>query len=227
MSQSQREQKDLSAASFPKASGITRKRILHNLRVKGRMHASDLAHELGLTEMAIRRHMYELEREGVVQIITVRQAMGRPLHAFELTLEAEAYFPKNYHALTIDLLAELEKDEDTAALIDKMFAGRKEKLLERYSPRMEGKTLEQRVTELASIQNSGGYMAEVESHKGGSFVLHEYNCPIKGVADQYQQACSCELALFRSLLGAEVERTECLAKGGGRCSYVIGNAIKN
>jgi predicted ArsR family transcriptional regulator len=205
----------------PRIGGATRKNILHYLRVKGRMHASELAHVLGLTEMAIRRHMHELEKEGAVQIITVRQAMGRPLHAFQLTQQAEQYFPKNYHSLTIDLLAELESDEETVALIDKMFLGRKRRLLERYAPRMDGKNLEQRVTELAVIQNAGGYMAEVEERPEGGYVLHEYNCPIKDVADQYQQACSCELALFASLLDAEVDRTECLAKGGGRCSYEI------
>ncbi|MHA7962614.1 helix-turn-helix transcriptional regulator [Paenibacillus sp. CAU 1782] len=224
MAQRHREQSEHKESTYgagPKTGGATRRNILHYLRVRGRMHASELAHVLELTEMAIRRHMHELEREGAVRIITVRQAMGRPLHAFELTEQAEQYFPKNYHSLTIDLLAELERDEETAVLIDQMFLGRKNRLLDRYAPRMDGKNLSQRVTELAIIQNAGGYMAEVEERPEGGYVLHEYNCPIKGVADQYQQACSCELALFTSLLGADVDRTECLAKGGGRCSYEI------
>ena len=71
-----------------------------------------------------------------------------------------------------------------------------------------------------------GYMAEVEdgADAGEEFVLHEYNCPIAQVAGRYQQACQCELALFRELLGTKVERTECLAKGGGKCTYRIGSA---
>nr|WP_053377889.1 HTH domain-containing protein [Paenibacillus sp. FJAT-27812] len=200
----------------------TRERILMLLKTSGRMNAGDLSSELALTEMAIRRHMYALESEGSVSIVAVRQAMGRPLHAYELTAEADELFPKNYHVLALDLLDELAEDPDTAALIDRMFEGRKKKLLDRYEPRMAGKSLEQKVSELAVIQNAGGYMAEVETRSDGSFMLYEYNCPIAQVAGKYQQACRCELSLFKSLLDVPVERTECLAKGGGKCSYHIG-----
>lgn len=200
----------------------TRERILMLLKTSGRMNAGDLSSELGLTEMAIRRHMYTLESEGSISIVAVRQAMGRPLHAYELTAEADELFPKNYHVLALDLLDELADDPDTAALIDRMFEGRKKKLLDRYEPRMAGKSLEQKVSELAAIQNAGGYMAEVETKSDGSFMLYEYNCPIAQVAGKYQQACRCELSLFKSLLDVPVERTECLAKGGGKCSYRIG-----
>ncbi|MDQ6421824.1 HTH domain-containing protein [Paenibacillus sp. LHD-117] len=203
-------------------SGATRGRLLHLLRTRGRMNAAMLAAELGLTEMAIRRHMHEMERQGSVSIVPLRQPKGRPLHVFELTEAADRHFPKNYHNLTIDLLAELEDDPDTSPLIDRMFEGRKRKLQERYAPRMAGKTLEERVRELTDIQNGSGYMAEMEREDDDGFMLHEYNCPITDVAGKYGQACDCELSLFRSLLEVQVNRTECLAKGGSRCSYVIG-----
>lgn len=209
-------------AAHLQGDSSTRERILMLLKTVGRMSASDLSSELELTEMAIRRHMYVLEREGSVSIVSVRQAMGRPLHAYELTAEADELFPKNYHLLTLDLLDELADDPDTAELIDRMFEGRKKKLIERYAPRMAGKSLEQKVSELASIQNAGGYMVEVEAQCDGGFVLYEYNCPITQVAGKYQQACRCELSLFKALLEVPVERTECLAKGGGKCSYHIG-----
>ncbi|MCR2806494.1 helix-turn-helix transcriptional regulator [Paenibacillus soyae] len=205
----------------PKAGATTRERILVLLKTRGRMGAGELSAELELTEMAIRRHMYELEREGVIRITSVRQKMGRPLHAFELTADSDDLFPKNYHTLALDLLSELEEDPETKPLIGRMFEGRKRKLQERYAPRMDGKSLEERVYELAHIQNAGGYMAEVEQDSDEGYLLHEYNCPITGVAGKYEQACSCELALFQELLEAPVERTECLAKGGSRCTYVI------
>lgn len=205
-----------------RGDGSTRERILMLLKTSGRMNAGDLSHRLELTEMAIRRHMYALESEGRVNIVSVRQAMGRPLHAYELTAEADELFPKNYHLLALDLLDELADDPDTAALIDRMFEGRKKKLLERYEPRMAGKSLEQKISELAAIQNAGGYMVDIERQSDGNFILNEYNCPIAQVAGKYQQACKCELALFEALLDVPVERTDCLAKGGGKCSYHIG-----
>ncbi|SFE97087.1 Predicted transcriptional regulator, ArsR family [Paenibacillus catalpae] len=202
--------------------GTTRGRILLLLKTNGRLSAGQLSGELGLTEMAVRRHMYALEREGSISVVSVKQAMGRPVHAYELTSLAHDRFPKNYNLLALDLLEELAEDPETSGLITRMFEGRQRKLLDRYEPRMTGKSLAQKVTELEAIQNAGGYMAKVEDKANGQYVLHEYNCPIAQVAGKYEQACSCELSLFESLLQTKVERTECLAKGGGRCSYTIG-----
>jgi predicted ArsR family transcriptional regulator len=201
--------------------GSTRQTIVTLLKTKGPGNARELSKHLGMTEMGVRRHLHALEREGFVRPTLVRQAMGRPTMVYALTGEAEQLFPRNYHLLTLDLLDELEDDPESAGMAGRLFEARKRKLLERYAPRMEGKTLSDRVTELAAIQNAGGYMVEVETGEHGEHVLNEYNCPIAQVASRYQQACSCELALFEKLLNAPVERTECLAKGGNKCSYRI------
>ena len=201
--------------------GSTRQTILTLLKTRGPSHAGYLARTLGMTEMGVRRHLNTLEKDGFVELSVVRQPMGRPSHVYTLTEASAALFPSNYHTLTLDLLDEL----DDRQVIDQVFEGRKRKLLERYGPRMSEKSLDQRVQELAAIQNKGGYMVEVEAHPLEGYVLNEYNCPIARVADRYQQACQCELELFRELLGTRVERTECLAKGGGRCSYQIGSQV--
>ena len=204
--------------------GSTRQAVLKLLKTRGSATASELAGQLGLTDMAVRRHLAALEQDGYIAPATVRQPMGRPAFVYQLTEEAEHFFPKNYHLLMLDLLEELELSETGNDAVGALFEARKRKLLGRYASRMQGKQLRERVAELAVIQNAGGYMVEVEDGEGVEFVLHEYNCPIAQVASRYQQACQCELALFRELLGTKVERTECLAKGGGKCTYRIGSA---
>ncbi len=220
------KREETGAASQLRVNGAgelsTRERILTLLKTGGRMNAGQLAQALDLTEMAIRRHMYALEKDGSVCTVSIRQAMGRPLHAYELTKQSDELFPKNYHTLTLDLLDELADDPEAAMWIDRMFEGRKRKLLARYEARMADKSLGERVQELAAIQNAGGYMVKVEPLGEDGYELNEYNCPIAQVASQYGQACQCELALFRALLKVPVERVECLAKGGGKCSYRIG-----
>jgi predicted ArsR family transcriptional regulator len=199
----------------------TRRAVLELLKIRGVQSAGELAGSLGLTEMAIRRHLYALESDGFIHQTSVKRGAGRPKHMYALTDESEALFPKNYHGLTLEILDELSTDAETAPLVDKLFQSRKRKLIARYSPRMAGKSLEGRVKELAAIQHAGGYMVEVEQLQPGSYRLHEYNCPIAQVAKPYQQACACELQLFAELLQADVERTECLAKGGSKCTYAI------
>jgi len=201
----------------------TRKVLLNMMKTRGALSVGEMAKELRITEMAVRRHLNTLERDGLIETKLSRQAMGRPTHLYSLTMLADDLFPKNYHHLTLDLLGELEAEEGSD-MIGRLFERRKEKLFAKYGERMEGKELPERVTELADIQNKNGYMVQLERQDEGEFVLTEYNCPIAQVAGQYNEACQCELTLFEKLLDADVERTECLTKGGAKCTYVIRNA---
>jgi predicted ArsR family transcriptional regulator len=198
----------------------TRKVLLTLMKTKGSSSVNEMAKELGITEMAIRRHLNMLERDGLIEAKLTRQAMGRPMHLYSLTLLADDLFPKNYHHLTLDLLGELDS-ADGNNMAGQLFERRKQRLLQKYMGRMEGKDLVDRVAELADIQNANGYMVRWETDDAGCYVFTEYNCPIAQVAKQYNEACHCELALFRNLLGAEVERTECLTKGGNKCTYLV------
>lgn len=204
---------------LPRYEGSTRRQLLHLLKTRGESCVQELSGALGISEMAVRRHLQTLERDGLVRVSTVRRPVGRPSYRYALTERADEMFPRNYAQLTLDLLDELQALAGTGA-VDRLFAGRREKLEARYRERMRGKHLRDRVAELAAIQNAGGYMAEWEEDRDG-FRFYEYNCPIAAVAGSYRQACRCERELFAALLDAEVERTECLAEGDVRCAYVI------
>lgn len=201
-------------------SGSTRRMIMTLLKMKGPLTISALAEELGITEMGVRRHVLQLEQESLVRTKVVRQAMGRPMHVYSLTERAEDHFPKSYHNLALELLRELDHGSGVDA-VNMLFEGRKRRMLAQYSPLMQCRELEERVAELSTIQNAGGYMAEWSKEEDGSYTLREYNCPIHQVATQYRKACQCEQHLFEELLEAKVTRSECMAEGGQCCRYTI------
>ncbi|WNR43248.1 helix-turn-helix transcriptional regulator [Paenibacillus roseipurpureus] len=198
----------------------TRKVILSMLKTQGPLSVQDIAKQLGITEMAVRRHIHSMEKDNLLEATLMRQAMGRPTSVYTLAPQADELFPKKYLQLTLDLLDELLEDEGQTK-IERLFEGRQDKLEARYQPRMQAKDLEARVAELAQIQNENGYMVDWTDEGDDRYVLSEHNCPIAKVANTYQQACQCELNLFRNLLDASVERTECLAKGASKCVYII------
>lgn len=208
---------------MPLEERSTRSQLLQMLKTQGSCSTGDMAKAMGITEMAIRRHIQSMEKDGLIQSSLVRQAMGRPSYRYSLTRESDDLFPKNYPQLALDLLQELEDQPGGSELIDRMFEGRRDKLEAKYRERMQSRSLEQRVAELSAIQNVGGYMAEwtEDETEPGTYKLHEYNCPVAQVANRYRQACHCERQLFEQLLDARVERTECLADGGRRCTYAI------
>ncbi|MCF6092427.1 transcriptional regulator [Microaerobacter geothermalis] len=198
----------------------TRSLILHLLKTKGQLSVSELAGELGITEMAVRRHLHSLERDRLIQTQLIRQAMGRPIHLYSLSNEADHLFPKNYHDFALDMLMDLEEIEGPEK-IEALFSRREEKLRQRYAAKIKGKDLGTKIDELTRIQNEKGYMAEWESDKKGNYILREFNCPISHVAKEFNQACESELSLFEKVLDAKITRAECLAKGGDCCIYII------
>lgn len=198
----------------------TRDQILHMLKLKGSLSVSDMALELGITEMAVRRHLNTLERDKLIRSSLVRQAMGRPTNVYSLSQEADEMFPRNYHDLTLDFLEDIEEIDGTNK-VDLLFQRREDRLEEKYRKQIHGE-LEDRVSKLAELQNAKGYMVEWEKdEKTGTYYIKEFNCPISQVARQYNQACNCELSLFRKILEADVEQTSCMAKGGDNCVYKI------
>lgn len=199
----------------------TRRQILNMLKFQGKLPVSEMATQLGITEMAVRRHLNTLERDGLIYSTLVRQSMGRPTNLYMLTESADDLFPKNYHALTLELLDDINETEGQG-VVNKLFKRREKRLTETYADNFTEKDLEARVQELAALQNSKGYMVEWEKLADGKYRMIEYNCPIAKVANKYNQACRCEIGFFRNVLGdAKVERPECKAKGGANCVYLI------
>jgi predicted ArsR family transcriptional regulator len=198
----------------------TREQIVHMLKTKAPLTAKDITNELLITEMAVRRHLSTLERDGYIEYSMIRQPMGRPTAVYRLSELAEGFFPKTYHTLTLDLLSELEA-ESGEDMINLLFERRKSKLAKKYENSITGLPLSEKVLMLTQLQNENGYMAECEEIENGTFVIKEHNCPISHIANQYNHACHCELELFQSLLQVDVIRTECLSEGGTQCSYII------
>lgn len=204
------------------ARPTTRQQVMTLLRKQGPLSANELAKALGITDIAVRRHLNTLERDQMLSVHTVRQAMGRPTYIYSLTEQAEDVFPKHYADITLELLQDLEEMHGTE-VIDELFERREARLVKKYKERMNAdEPLEDLVAQLSKIQEERGYMAEWRTDEDGSrYVLTEHNCPIHSVAQHYTQACDSELSLFQKVLGAEVKQLECKAKGGQRCIYEV------
>ena len=154
----------------------TRKVILSMLKTQGALSVQDLAKQLGITEMAVRRHIHSMEKDDLLEAKLVRQAMGRPTSVYNLAPQADELFPKKYSQLTLDLLDELLEDEGHDK-IERLFEGRQGKLEARYQSRMQAKSLEDRVAELALIQNENGYMVDWSAQGEDTYIFNEHNCP--------------------------------------------------
>ncbi|GMB09025.1 helix-turn-helix transcriptional regulator [Thermolongibacillus altinsuensis] len=204
-----------------KKTSSTKEQILKMLKVQKRLTVSEMAKQLNITEMAVRRHLNSLERDELVQTTLVRQPLGRPTNVYELTTKGEQRFPRHYQQTMIDFLADLEQMAGKE-MVDQLFKNRQERMKRMYEANFLNKSFAEKVKELVDLQNEHGYMTELKKKSDDLFELVEHNCPIAELAQVYPIACECERGLFETLIHeAEIVSKTCLAAGDDACRYDI------
>jgi DeoR family transcriptional regulator, suf operon transcriptional repressor len=205
-------------ASITAPPSTTRRAILLTIKRRGEARAEDLASALSITPSAVRQHLTGLLGEGLVAVREQRGRAGRPRFFYSVTALAEPLFPKTYGGLANELLEYLD---DEPGMVDRMFARRRDRRVERARARLAGKPFEERVDELARILDEDGYLADVEVGDGVWWIV-EHNCAILEVALRYGQACSSEIAFLREVMpDADIDRVSHMAGGDHRCAYLV------
>ena len=200
------------------ARSSTRPALLRLLARDGPQTAAQLAAVLGVSAVAVRKHLHALAREGAVAVEIAPQPLGRPVHRYTLTERAAAYLPQGHHEWLLAMLDVLQREDRGAP--ERVLAGCTAQLHARYAACLTGKSLPEQVAELARLREEDGFLTTVE-HVGDVITLREYHCPIRDVAERYRAACRCEQALFRELLGDQVEYVASLLEGAPACTYRI------
>ena len=209
----------------------TKDDILQYLLKRGSATAQVLATELGISAQAIRRHLKDLEAEGLIVHEVSRGGTGRPQYIYELSTAGRSRFPDGYDEFALGLLETLAgtlgKDQVSQMLREQWVR----KAIE-YRQVLGAGPLADRVARLVELRRDEGYMAEWEEVPQGEadpgdpherkFFISEHNCAISTVASSFPKVCEHELEMFAiALEGCKVERTQWMAGGEHRCGYVV------
>ena len=92
MKKSAKTSKSGESAAQKDANPATRSAILDRLKREGEQPAGALGEALGVTAMAARLHLYELEAEGLVASRSEPRGRGRPTKLWSLTEDAARLF---------------------------------------------------------------------------------------------------------------------------------------
>lgn len=198
----------------------THEAILLHLKRHGKMTVADLCKVLGITSMAVRRHLGALQQEGLVASEMVRKSRGRPTYQYRLSEKAQNVFPSGFQNLAADFL-EMVYEEGGHKRVMEFLSHRNERVAERLKARMANKDLAHRVAEVAKIFSEDGYMTEWEKLPDGNFIIYQRNCALHDLANQYRQICVLEPRLIETLLGAKVTRQQYMLKNDPVCGYLV------
>ncbi|CAN1210340.1 iron-sulfur cluster biosynthesis transcriptional regulator SufR [Tumidithrix helvetica PCC 7403] len=210
--------------SIPIEQASTKQDILQHLLRQGQASAIELAENLDISPQAIRRHLKDLETEGLIQH-SVEQAagMGRPQHIYQLSSKGRDRFPDRYNQFAVsflDTLIETVGEDQVDQVLHKQW---QRKGIE-YRNLLGNGSLQERLEKLVLLRRSEGYVAEwyaVETNGQPSFIFTEYNCAIAHVAESFPSVCGHELEMFGVALNCTVERTHWMVDGEHRCGYLV------
>lgn len=196
--------------------GDTRAAIVRLLKTHGERSAPELAEDLGITDVAVRKQLAVLGREGLVTDRTVRQDRGRPVSRYRLTRRGDDLFPHRYVEMIDDLLAFIV-DERGAAGVRAFLRWRQDRETEAYGRVVDGDDLAERLEQLAGALRAAGYEAVVTATEDG-YRLTQTHCAVYDVARAHPEMCAHEAAMFRRVLGdVRISRRETLANGATAC----------
>ena len=193
--------------------------ILELLRRRGRSSAETIAGDLGVTPNAIRQHLTNLERDGLVVSQPERSGRGRPALLFALTERADSVFPKRYGQLATMVLQEVQEMGGPEAL-DEVFA----RVAARHASAIErdlgGLGFDEKLNRVVSwIGRAGTLVEQSESPEGVKVTIH--NCPFRNTALKFPQVCTITPQLISRLIGTSVSQSDSIHRRDPYCSFVV------
>jgi predicted ArsR family transcriptional regulator len=197
----------------------TRMEILELLRRKQAASAETISAKLGITPNAVRQHLTNLERDGLVRSEPVKHKRGRPSLMFSLTDRADAAFPKRYGQLATMILNEVA-ELGGPEMLERIFSRVADRYAGGMEPQMEGLGFDERLDRLVEWIGRAGTLAEKEETAEGIRVTI-HNCPFRNTALKYPQVCTITPRLLVRLLDASVSQAASIHRRDPYCSFLI------
>ncbi len=207
----------------------TKEDILQYLLKQGQATAAELAETLDITPQATRRHLKDLEAEGLLEHHPLQGGLGRPQYLYSLSKQGRDRFPNQYGEFAVSFLETLTETVGESQ-VKEILRKQWQRKADEYRQRIGEGSLKDRVERLVKLRQEEGYMAEIHqvTDKNGSnvqndgYILAEHHCAISEVAESYPTVCGHELEMFAEILpDCTIERTHWINEGEHNCGYLI------
>ncbi|MDH5643233.1 MAG: helix-turn-helix domain-containing protein, partial [Gemmatimonadota bacterium] len=193
--------------------------ILLELKRSQPVTAQQLGELFKVSANAVRRHLKELQAEGLVHYGREQRGNGAPTFSYKLTAEGETLFPKQYESALKRLIDHVVSQEGKAAALS-IIQQQYDDLRTKLGVGRQGETPMDRLKTVATVLENEGFMAESKLD-GADISLSVHNCAIHAVADCLPEVCDTEIEFLQDVLGAEVKRETHIMNGCNACLYTV------
>lgn len=201
-------------------SSSTRAELLHLLRRARGCTIRDLIQATRLSPSALRQQLTLLERDGLIHKTLVRGRSGRPPMLYR-TGPGDAGTPRSYAALLTALLhavgaqdaVQLRRTAETAAA----------RIAAEHPEIVRIADVEDRIRAALDVLFDAAGPADL-TRRGQAYEVTLHDCALAPMAAESPLLCAITRRLLATLVGAEVEQRESIARGDPRCSFVLRSA---
>ncbi len=199
--------------------------ILMNLKKNDGQSLDDLSTAIGISKMAVLKHIKTLESRGIVERKIVKKNVGRPYFRFYLLKDSSSAFGSSSDKMLDSLLAYMDETGKRDVIVD--FLKRRYGDVEaHYRNELSGKTGQERLEALARLRHLENYFPELRRIQGSKYELLEFNCPIYSISKKFSEACDLERRLFQNVLKMKVDTTHTQINGHGTCRFLIDRDLR-
>jgi predicted ArsR family transcriptional regulator len=198
----------------------TRERVLEFVIQHREARVEALADAFQITGAAVRRHLDHLRADGLIDVRQVKQATGRPYHAYHATERATEVLPAAYADLLERMLRGLGEREEVGAgvmssVAESMASRHRAEVLAGAAPDPELRVV--RVTD--SLRTEG--ILDTWRSEDDGFHLVNGTCPYRKAAEMSPLPCESDRKAIELLMGLDVEQLNRIVDGSPVCEYLV------
>ncbi len=196
----------------------TRDRVLELIVQRRDARVEEIAAALDITTPAVRRHLDNLRADGLIEVRTVKQATGRPYHAYHPTERAVGAMTSAYADLLERMLRSLGEREDVIAQVMTSVA---EALAQKHRAEVPASMgTADRVGHVTASLRQEGILDRWHAEADG-YHMTNGTCPYRKAAEISPLPCESDRKAIELLLGLDVEQLNRIVDGSPVCEYLV------
>lgn len=202
-------------------------RILRLLVGRPPQTITELVREIGVTRTAVSEQLNELVAAGlVVRTMERLPGRGRPRYLYAATTNALMLLFSRGQELVIPSIWRAIEQAGGHELTRKVLKRAAQSVVDHYRPRVGGRTVRERLHQIAQVWSEEGHLVEVIEDGDGRLLLRKRSCGFVSMFEESRTICSLDMEVISGLAQATLRHVECRHDGAPCCTFEVVSAGK-
>jgi DeoR family transcriptional regulator, suf operon transcriptional repressor len=186
---------------------------------------AELIRLTGVTRTAVSEQLNELVASGlVVRTMERLPGRGRPRYLYGATFAALSLLCARSQETVVPAIWKAIDQVGGRDLTRKILKRVIQTLVEKYRPRIKGRTPRERLREFGEILADEGHLVELCEPEKSRLILRKRSCGFIQMFEQSRNICTVDIDVISTLVQAPVRLVECRHDGDSCCAFEVASS---